>query len=164
MASLISTISSAFCEAAFMKVTTPVIQVILAIFTIGFLPKVQAVVPAPDGGYPGGNTAEGQNALLNLTTGGFNTALGFLSLKTDATGQLNTAVGAGTLLTNTSDNNTAVGAGALLSNTTGSGNKADGGFALFSLPVRAKTPLADFRRYSAIPKATRIRLWVFKRS
>ena len=87
-----------------MKVTTPVIQVILAIFTIGFLPKVQAVVPAPDGGYPGGNTAEGQNALLNLTTGGFNTALGFLSLKTDATGQLNTAVGAGTLLTNTSDN------------------------------------------------------------
>src|ERR1051325_10361720 len=87
-----------------MKVTTPVIQVILAIFTIGFLPKVQAVVPAPAGGYPGGNTAEGQNALLNLTTGGFNTALGFLSLKTDATGQLNTAVGAGTLLTNTSDN------------------------------------------------------------
>src|ERR1041384_8111836 len=137
-----------------MKVTTPVIQVILAIFTIGFLPKVQAVVPAPDGGYPGGNTAEGQNALLNLTTGGFNTALGFLSLKTDATGQLNTAVGAGTLLTNTSDNNTAVRAGALLSNTSRS----------LAIPARAKTPLADFRRYSAIPKATRIRLWVFKRS
>jgi hypothetical protein len=23
--------------------------------------KVQAVIPPPDGGYPGGNTAEGQN-------------------------------------------------------------------------------------------------------
>ena len=29
----------------------------------------RAVVPAPDGGYPGGNTAEGQNALLSLTSG-----------------------------------------------------------------------------------------------
>jgi hypothetical protein len=27
-------------------------------------PNARAVVPAPDGGYPGGNTAEGQNALL----------------------------------------------------------------------------------------------------
>ena len=30
---------------------------------------VQAVVPAPDGGYPGGNTAEGTNALLSLYLG-----------------------------------------------------------------------------------------------
>jgi hypothetical protein len=29
-------------------------------------PNVFGVVPAPDGGYPGGNTAEGQNALLSL--------------------------------------------------------------------------------------------------
>src|SRR5437879_1042725 len=42
--------------------------------------EAQAVNPAPDGGYPAGNTAEGQNALLSLTTGGFNTAVGFLSL------------------------------------------------------------------------------------
>jgi hypothetical protein len=34
-------------------------------------PKVQAVLPQPDGGYPGGNTAEGQNALFNLTSDGF---------------------------------------------------------------------------------------------
>ena len=27
------------------------------------LPGARAVSPAPDGGYPGGNTAEGQNAL-----------------------------------------------------------------------------------------------------
>ena len=38
------------------------------------------VVPAPDGGYANGNTAEGQNALFSRTTGGFNTAVGFLSL------------------------------------------------------------------------------------
>jgi hypothetical protein len=91
----------------------------------------QAVVPAPDGGYPGGNTAEGQAALLSLTTGGFNTAVGFFSLRSDMTGQFNTAVGAGTLLANTGDANTATGAGALLSNISGGANTADGFFALF---------------------------------
>ena len=95
-------------------------------------PKAQAVVPPPDGGYPGGNTAEGQAALLSLTTGGFNTAVGFLSLRSDTTGQLNTAVGAGTLVANTADANTATGAGALFSNTTGAANTANGAFALFS--------------------------------
>ena len=42
--------------------------------------KLQAVIPPPDGGYPGGNTAEGQNALLSLSSGGYNTAVGFVSL------------------------------------------------------------------------------------
>ena len=92
---------------------------------------VRAVVPPPDGGYPGGNTAEGQNALLSLTAGGFNTAVGFLSLRSDTTGSFNTAVGAGTLLANNADQNTATGAGALLSNTGGS-NTATGAFALLS--------------------------------
>jgi hypothetical protein len=96
------------------------------------LPLAQAVVPAPDGGYAGGNTAEGQSALFSLTTGGFNTAVGFLSLRSDTTGQLNTGIGAGTLLANTADKNTATGAGALLSNTTGPYNTANGAFALFS--------------------------------
>ena len=111
-------------------ITFTTILVIIACFAL--LPKVQAVVPAPDGGYPGGNTAEGQAALLSLTTGGFNTAVGFFSLRSDTTGQLNTAIGAGTLLANTADNNTATGAGTLLSNTTGGGNTANGAFALFS--------------------------------
>src|SRR5436189_1317209 len=92
----------------------------LALGFFALLPLAQAVVPAPDGGYPGGNTAEGQSALLSLTTGGFNTAVGFLSLRSDTTGQLNTGIGAGALLANTADKNTATGAGALLSNTTGS--------------------------------------------
>ena len=96
------------------------------------LPMAQAVVPAPDGGYPGGNTAEGQAALFSLTIGGFNTGVGYLSLRSNTTGSLNTAIGAGTLLANTTaSENTAIGAGALLSNT-GTLNTANGAFALFS--------------------------------
>ncbi len=87
--------------------------------------------PPPDGGYPGGNTAEGQNALFSLTSGGYNTALGYYSLRSNATGNFNTAIGAGTLLANTADQNTATGAGALLGNT-GFFNTANGAFALFS--------------------------------
>ena len=102
---------------------------------LGFLalsPIVQAVNPAPDGGYPGGNTAEGQNALLSLTTGTYNTAVGLSSLQSNTTHLLNTAVGAAALLVNNSDQNTATGAAALLSNTTGAFNTANGAFALFS--------------------------------
>jgi trimeric autotransporter adhesin len=104
------------------------------LLALGFLapsPIAQAVVPPPDGGYPGGNTAEGQAALLSLTTGGFNTAVGFFSLRSDTTGQLNTAVGAGALLANTGNENSATGAGALLSNAGGIKNTAAGTFALF---------------------------------
>src|SRR5258708_10570737 len=98
---------------------------IVLLVCIGFLPRVQAVSPAQDGGYPGGNTAEGQAALLSLTTGGFNTAMGFLSLRSNTGGSLNTAIGAGALIANTADSNTATGAGALLNNTTGTGNTAN---------------------------------------
>jgi Chaperone of endosialidase len=97
-----------------------------------FLPMTRAVLPPPDGGYPGGNTAEGQNALFSQTTGGFNTAVGWLSLKALTTGSFNTAAGAGTLALNSGDENTATGAGALLSNTIGADNTANGAFALFS--------------------------------
>src|SRR5438874_2099419 len=106
------------------------IAALLACF--GPLRKAEAVMPPPDGGYPGGNTAEGQNALLGLTIGGFNTAVGFLSLRSDTTGGFNTAIGAGTLALNNGDRNTATGAGALFSNTTGERNTANGAFALFS--------------------------------
>ena len=105
---------------------------LIALCCFGLLSKAEAIVPAPDGGYPGGNTAEGQSALLSLTTGGFNTAVGYLSLRSDTTGSFNTAIGAGTLLANTADYNTAIGAGTLLSNSSGSQNTANGTFALFS--------------------------------
>jgi Chaperone of endosialidase len=108
---------------------------ILTAIALGLLalsPGMQAVIPAPDGGYPGGNTAEGQNALLSLTSGTFNTAVGLSSLQSDTVGSFNTATGVDALLLNTGNQNTATGAGALLSNSTGSSNTANGAFALLS--------------------------------
>jgi hypothetical protein len=106
--------------------------VALALTCFVILPNTPAVSPPPDGGYPGGNTAEGQDALFSLTTGTYNTALGFDSLASDTAGAFNTALGAGTLAFNTADLNTATGAGALLNNTTGKENTANGAFALVS--------------------------------
>jgi hypothetical protein len=113
---------------------TPLLLSVL-LCCIGLLSKANAVNPPPDGGYPGGNTAEGQNALLNLTTGTYNTAVGLFSLSGNVGANFNTAIGAGVLLTNTADNNTATGAGALLNNTTGDSNTANGTFALFDNTV-----------------------------
>jgi len=104
-----------------MKTITTIIYPALAIFVFaysGFSPMVHAVSPPPDGGYPNGNTAEGQKALLSLTTGAFKTAVGFLSLQSDTGGSSNTALGAGALFANTGDSNTATGVVALFSNTT----------------------------------------------
>jgi hypothetical protein len=75
-----------------------IIPSVLALLALS--PMTQAVNPRPDGGYSGGNTAEGQNALFSLTSGIYNTAVGFLSLGSNTEGQFNTAVGAGTLLAN----------------------------------------------------------------
>lgn len=78
-----------------MKLHRPLLSIsTLAWFALWQVSHVFGVSPAPDGGYPGGNTAEGQNALLNLTTGGYNTAVGFVSLRSDTTGSGNTAIGA----------------------------------------------------------------------
>ena len=104
----------------------------LLLTSFGLLHVAHAVVPPPDGGYPGGNTAEGQAALFSLTTGSFNTAVGFYSLRSNTEGQFNTGLGAGTLFANTGHQNTATGAAALLNNTTGVKNTANGALALFS--------------------------------
>ena len=106
--------------------------ILLVHICFALMPAAKAVSPTPDGGYPGGNTAEGGNALFSLTSGGYNTAVGFFSLRSDTTGSFNTAIGAGTLLANTADNNTATGTGALLSNSTGEASTANGVFALIS--------------------------------
>jgi hypothetical protein len=105
--------------------------VALVLICFALAPLAWAVVPPADGGYPNFTTAEGQNALRNLTTGAGNTAVGWLSLRTVTNASFNTAIGAGTLALNTADENTATGAGALLSNTTGTENTANGAFALF---------------------------------
>jgi len=124
-----------------MKTKTSSIYLALIVFAFAcfaLMQNAQAVSPPPDGGYAGGNTAEGQTALLSLTSGGYNTAIGFLSLRSNTIGSFNTAVGAGALLATVSDNpntakeNTATGAGALLSNTIGFNNTATGALALIS--------------------------------
>jgi hypothetical protein len=56
------------------KFTCP-LYAALALACFAVLSTVQAVTPAPDGGYPALNTAEGDNALFSLTTGGGNTGV-----------------------------------------------------------------------------------------
>src|SRR5882757_10851446 len=101
-----------------LKQITSLFLVGLVLACLALSPRARAVVPAPDGGYPGQNTAEGQSALLHLAGGTYNTALGWSSLGFNVIGTFNTAIGAGALLANTADQNTATGAGALLGNTT----------------------------------------------
>ena len=114
------------------KTTIPPVLVWMLLVCFGLSPKAQAVVPPPDGGYPGFNTAEGTKALFSITTGAANAAVGWYSLFSNAEGSFNTAVGAGSLLFNTADQNTATGTAALLSNTTGHSNTANGSQALLS--------------------------------
>jgi hypothetical protein len=104
--------------------------ILLTLGSFTLAQRTHAVVPAPDGGYPGLNTAEGQNALFFLTTGQGNTAVGYFSLNSTTAGSFNTAMGAGALLDNLADENTAFGAVALLNNTSGGGNTATGASAL----------------------------------
>ncbi len=106
--------------------------ILLALGTFALSQRTHAVSPAPDGGYTGGNTAEGTSALLSLSTGQYNTAIGIYSLLSITDSSFCTGIGAGALLANTSGRNTATGAGALLSNTAGTNNTANGTFALFS--------------------------------
>jgi hypothetical protein len=117
-----------------MKTPIRLFGIFFALLCLGLLPNAQAVNPPPDGGYPGFNTAEGQNALLNLdVTGGLgNTAVGWFALSNDIDNDFSTAVGAGALLFNRESSNTAVGAAALLSNDQGSNNTAVGVAALLN--------------------------------
>ena len=104
---------------------------VAALILVLALPETRAVSPPPDGGYPNFTTAEGTNALKNLTSGAGNTAVGWFPLFNDTTASFNTAVGVGTLLFNNADENTAVGAATLLFNTA-SGNTALGSRALLN--------------------------------
>jgi hypothetical protein len=97
-------------------------------------PPARALNPAPDGGYPNANTAEGLGALnsLNTNSGGGNTAMGFFALQTLTAGSNNTAIGVQALNSNTGEFNTAIGAFALFNNTTADFNTATGDNALLS--------------------------------
>jgi hypothetical protein len=67
-----------------LKQTTLQLIVLLSLGCCVAAPFARAVFPPPDGGYPNGNTAEGQNELFSLTTGSFNTAVGYLSLRSNS--------------------------------------------------------------------------------
>ena len=104
----------------------------VAVMCFAFLPVTRAVSPPPDGGYPRGNTAEGTDALLSLTTGVGNSATGFQALFNNTTGNRNTAHGSQSLFTNTTGTfNTATGFRTLYGNN-GSDNTGNGFEALTS--------------------------------
>ena len=95
-------------------------------------PKAFAVSPAPDGGYPGNNTAEGRSALFSLTSGISNTAVGFAALSLNTTGNYNTANGANAVRHNRSGvQNTGTGYHALAGTSSGSYNTANGDNTLY---------------------------------
>ena len=123
----------------------------LALACFALSPTVRAVTPAPDGGYPNDNTAEGENALFDLdvnnstdnTAVGFeamhfnvvtfgNTAVGSQALEFGGSGNFNVAVGFEALFQDgTGNNNTAIGASAIGLTRFGSNNTAVGNGALF---------------------------------
>jgi trimeric autotransporter adhesin len=123
------------------KTTTRLLLVTLSLVCLALLPGMPAVIPPPDGGYPNFTTAEGTNALKNLTTGAANTALGWYSLFSDTDGSFNTATGAGSLLFNTGNSNTAIGAASLLFNVTATDNTAVGTAALLNNTASGNTAI-----------------------
>jgi trimeric autotransporter adhesin len=107
------------------------VTLIFALAWFALSPTARAVDPPPDGGYPGRNTAEGDNALFNLTSGIGNTANGASALENNTTGTQNTATGVGAIQNNTTGSyNTACGSGALFEDQTGIDNTAIGDGAL----------------------------------
>jgi hypothetical protein len=135
----------------------------------------QAVTPAPDGGYANGNTAEGDAALLSLTsgfentaigdsallsntTGSFNTASGNHALSENASGNNNTATGYEALRFNNGNDNTATGFHALTSNKSGTQNTACGVDALFTNTsgdnVRLRVPIVYLSRIKFLRQLT----------
>jgi hypothetical protein len=127
-----------------LKKVTSLFLIALGVVCNGLLPCVQAVVPPPEGGYPGNNTALGDNALQNLTTGTNNTALGFRALYDNTVGLSNTAVGSLALRNNIGgDRNTATGVGALFDNESGNDNTADGYRALVHNRANANTAIGS---------------------
>ena len=112
----------------------PVVFLALALAFVAVPQTAPAVTPAPDGGYPNQNTAEGDSALQSLTSGIDNTVNGFRALFSNTIGVANTAIGSGALESNTTgNNNTATGSDTLAFNTA-SGNTANGSSALSATP------------------------------
>jgi len=121
----------------FRKVT-PLCLILVALGSLVLCQQTQAAkggpnTPDPPGPLPVSNTADGQNALLNITGGGIhNSAFGFDALVSQTDADFCTAVGSVALLLNNASENTAVGCAALFTNSTGTRNNGFGTFTLFS--------------------------------
>src|SRR2546421_6905857 len=74
-----------------LKTVIPSFLVGLTLLCLATGPKAQAVSPPPDGGYVGGNTAEGQTALFSLTSGGYKNPGGFPFFQSNTHRNVNTA-------------------------------------------------------------------------
>jgi uncharacterized coiled-coil protein SlyX len=128
---------------------TTILPVLIALTLACFALSPQASATCQEGCFSNGNTAFGDDALINNsdigydntaigfdalsnnTSGGQNTAIGFDALASNKGGLNNTATGTEALLYNTNgSDNTATGEGTLLYNTTGNQNTATGAFAL----------------------------------
>ena len=136
-----------------LKIFTTILAVLAC---CAFLPTMQAQLPPeipgnPDGCYPAFTTAEGCNALHQLTGGLGNTAVGWYSNFLAGDASFNTGVGAGTLaLTSRTgagtdgDDNTAVGTAAMIVNLSGSDNTAVGTNALVNSTANGNTAVGSF--------------------
>jgi hypothetical protein len=133
-----------------MKTITNVTHTAFALFALAwfaFLPPTQAV--CLDGCNNGlFNVWQGDDGLLNDTTGAGNTAFGWRSLFATTDGSFNTGIGGGALVLNNGSSNTAVGAAALLLNSDGSDNTAVGTDALVSNTVDDNTAIGAFALFS----------------
>jgi hypothetical protein len=119
-------------ENQIMKNSSMIFMAILPVLAcFAFLPGARAI--CNEGCGSNFNTFEGDNALINTTTGAGNTAFGWFTLFSNTEGSFNTALGAGALALNTTeDSNTAVGTAALLLNTGGISNTAVGRTAMLN--------------------------------
>lgn len=143
-----------------------VVSFVFACFAFSSAPNAFGVSPPPDGGYPGGNTAEGDGALFSLTIGRSNTAIGYGALHDNTTGYNNAATGLQALYSNTTGHNniangnaaldrnitgnfnTASGSAALNRNTSGDSNTADGGAALFENTIGKSNTATGYQALS----------------
>ena len=123
---------------------------VLACFAFSQIAQAEPdVSPPPDGGYPGFTTAEGHQALRNLTSGIGNSAFGWRSLFSVTTASYNTGLGGGTLALNIAEQNTATGVASLLLNTTGTRNTANGAAAMvFNHDGNDNAAVGDFSLYN----------------
>jgi hypothetical protein len=162
-----------------MKTKLPSLLITVLIACLEASQNAHAVTPPPDGGYPNGNTAEGENALFSLTRGRFNSAIGWRTLLNNTGGNFNTAIGSAALSSNANasentatgaaalsnnaallnsggNRNTANGASALFNNTTGSGNTAIGSRALFNNTTGSDNIALGFSAGSSVTTADNV--------